>query len=52
VRTVVLLDKPDKRDVEFTPDYIGFTVLDTAWLEGYGLDTDFKGRGNPEIIVR
>lgn len=52
VKTVVLLDKPGKREVEFIPDYIGFTVSDNAWIEGYGLDTDYEGRGNPCLIAR
>ncbi len=52
VKTVVLLDKPGKRETEFTPDFVGFTVPDDVWVEGYGLDTDNKGRGNPELIAR
>jgi len=47
-----LLDKPGKRETEFTPDLIGFSVADDTWVEGYGLDTDYKGRGNPELIAR
>lgn len=52
VKTVVLLDKPGKRETEFIPDYVGFTVPDNAWVEGYGLDTDYQGRGNPDLIKR
>jgi hypoxanthine phosphoribosyltransferase len=52
VKTVVLLDKVGKREVEFTPEYVGFQVPDEAWLEGYGLDTKYKGRGNPKLIIR
>lgn len=52
VETVALLDKPGKRETEFVPDYIGFTVPDATWVEGYGLDTDSKGRGNPDLIAR
>lgn len=52
VKTIVLLDKPGKREVDFTPDFIGFTVDDSLWIEGFGLDTGYKGRGNPELIAR
>ncbi|CAN5143742.1 hypoxanthine phosphoribosyltransferase [soil metagenome] len=52
VKTIVLLDKPGKREIPFIPDYVGFTVPDTAWVEGYGLDTDSKGRGNPDLISK
>lgn len=52
IKTVVLLDKPGKREVEFVPDFVGFTVPDSTWVEGYGLDTDYKGRGNPDLIAR
>lgn len=52
IKTLVLLDKKEKREVDFLPEYVGFTVPGNAWVEGYGLDTDQFGRGNPDIIVR
>jgi hypoxanthine phosphoribosyltransferase len=52
VKTIVLLDKPGKRTVEFTPDFVGFPVSDSLWIEGFGLDTEYKGRGNPKLIAK
>jgi len=52
VKSVVLLDKPGKRVAEYVPDFIGFTVPDDVWIEGFGLDTAYKGRGNPRIVAR
>ena len=37
VKTVTLLDKPSRREVEFTPDYCGTTIPD-EFVVGYGLD--------------
>lgn len=51
VKTCVLLSKPDRREVEVPIDYLGFEISD-KWVEGYGLDTNQMGRGNPKIVVR
>jgi hypoxanthine phosphoribosyltransferase len=37
LRTVVLLDKKPRREVEAPVDYIGFEIPD-LWVVGYGLD--------------
>ena len=37
IKVCTLLDKPSRRTVPFTPDYIGFTIEDKFVL-GYGLD--------------
>lgn len=37
VRTCTLLDKPSRREVPFTPDYIGAEIPD-EFVVGYGLD--------------
>ncbi len=37
VKTVSLLDKPSRREVDFTPDYVGKIVPD-EFVVGYGLD--------------
>ena len=37
VKTVALLDKPSRREVEYTPDYTGIEIPD-AFVVGYGLD--------------
>ena len=46
-----LLSKPARREVEIEPDYIGFTI-DDVWVEGFGMDTDQKNRGNLDIVER
>ena len=48
VRTCALLDKPARRIVPFTADYIGFTIED-RFVVGYGLDYDGRYREVPHI---
>ena len=48
LRTAVLLDKPAGREVEFKPDYVGFTIPD-HWVVGYGLDSGGLYRNLPHI---
>ena len=43
VKTCTLLDKPSRREVEFTPDYCG-KVIENEFVVGYGLDYDEKYR--------
>ena len=43
VRTVTLLDKPSRREVDFTADYIGAEIPD-EFVVGYGLDFAEKYR--------
>ena len=49
-KTAVLLDKPDRRQTEFVPDYVGFTIPD-QFVIGYGLDFNHKFRELPYIGV-
>jgi hypoxanthine phosphoribosyltransferase len=49
VKSCVLISKTSPRDVVYEPEYCGFTLPD-VWLEGYGMDTNEHGRGNPHII--
>lgn len=51
LKTCALLSKPAKREVEVPIDYLG-REIDDVWVEGYGMDTDEKGRGYPFIGVR
>ncbi len=44
----VLLDKPSRRKVPFTPEYVGFSVPD-EFLVGYGLDYNERYRELPGI---
>ncbi len=50
VRTVSMLDKPSRREVDFKADYIGAEIPD-AFVVGYGLDYDERYRDLPYIGV-
>lgn len=50
IRTVCLLDKPGHREVEVSPDYVGFTIPD-EFVVGYGLDLGEFYRNLPYIAV-
>lgn len=50
VKTCTLLDKPSRREVDFTPDYVGAEIPD-EFVVGYGLDFDEKYRNLPYIGV-
>ena len=48
LRICTLLDKPERRDADITPDYVGFEV-ENKFIVGYGLDCDQKYRNLPYI---
>jgi hypoxanthine phosphoribosyltransferase len=48
LKTVALLDKPERRVVEVEVDYLGFEIPD-VWVVGYGLDYAEKYRTLPYI---
>ena len=50
LRLCSLTDKPSRRQVPVTIDYLGFTVPD-KFLVGYGLDFDEKFRNLPDICT-
>ena len=50
LRIVCLLDKPERRTCEITPDYFGFIVPD-EFVVGYGLDYADAYRNLPYIGV-
>lgn len=50
VRTVALLDKPSRREVDYTPDYVGREIPD-AFVVGYGLDFGEKYRSLPYVGI-
>ena len=50
VRVVTLCDKPSRRKIPFTPDYVGQAIPD-EFIVGYGLDYDEKYRNLPYIGV-
>jgi len=50
LKLCALTDKPSRRQVPVTIDYLGFTVPD-KFIVGYGLDWDEKFRYLPDICV-
>lgn len=50
VKTCTLLDKPSRREVDFTPDYVGVEIPD-EFVVGYGLDYDENYRALPYVGV-
>ena len=50
VKTCTMLDKPSRREVEFTPDYCGRQIPD-AFVVGYGLDYNEQYRHLPYIGI-
>ena len=50
VKVVALLDKPSRRRIEATADYLGFQIPD-AFVVGYGLDFAQRYRNLPFIAV-
>ena len=50
VRTCTLLDKPERREVDFTPDIVGEVIPD-EFVVGYGLDYDERYRALPFVGV-
>jgi hypoxanthine phosphoribosyltransferase len=48
--TVCLLDKPSRREVDVTVDYVGFTIED-HFVVGYGLDHAERYRHLPYLAV-
>jgi hypoxanthine phosphoribosyltransferase len=50
LKTVTLLDKPERRKVNFHADYVGFTI-DDHFVVGYGLDCNEEHRNLRGIYV-
>ncbi len=50
LKTCVLLDKKERREVDFNADFVGFEILD-KFVVGYGLDWAEEGRNLKEIYV-
>lgn len=50
VRICTLLNKPERREKNIHPDYVGFTIPD-AFVVGYGLDYAEKYRNLPYVGV-
>lgn len=52
LKIFAMLDKKEKRETEVPVDYIGFTLIGTPWIEGYGLDGGEFGRGRADIAEK
>lgn len=50
IEVCTLLDKPDRRQVEFTPRYVGFQIPN-HFVVGYGLDYQERHRQLPGIAI-
>ena len=50
VRTCTLLDKPDRREVDFEADIVG-EIIPNEFVVGYGLDYDEKYRALPFVGI-
>ncbi|MBQ7356103.1 MAG: hypoxanthine phosphoribosyltransferase [Clostridia bacterium] len=50
VKTCSLLDKPSRREVDFTPDYVGLEIPD-EFVVGYGLDYAERYRTLPYVGI-
>jgi hypoxanthine phosphoribosyltransferase len=50
VRTCTMLDKPERRTVDFTPDYCG-TVIPDHFVVGFGLDYNEEYRNLPYVGI-
>jgi hypoxanthine phosphoribosyltransferase len=50
VRTVALLNKPARREIEVPVEYIGFDIPD-EFVVGYGLDCGQRYRNLPDICI-
>lgn len=48
LKTCVLLDKKERREVDFNADYVGFEIPD-KFVVGYGLDWAEEGRNSKDI---
>lgn len=50
VKVCSLLDKPERREVDFQGDYVGFTVPN-EFVVGYGLDYNERYRNLPDVCI-
>ena len=50
VKTCTMLDKPSRREVEFSPDYVGVEIPD-EFVVGYGLDYNEDYRALPYVGI-
>lgn len=50
IKSCVMLDKPERRKAEISPDYVGFTIPD-LFIAGYGLNYGDYYRNIPYIFV-
>jgi hypoxanthine phosphoribosyltransferase len=52
IRTFSLLDKPVARELPVSPDWVGFSLEGSPWVEGFGLDSEGYFRSGNDITYR
>jgi len=48
---VLVLKRVKNLEIQYEPDFVGFSIPD-LWIEGGGMDSNERGRMNPNIIVK
>jgi len=51
LKVCAFLSKPERREINVPIDYLGFTIND-LWVQGYGLDTNERGRNWPYVAYK
>ncbi len=51
IKVCAFLSKPSRREINVPIDYLGFKIED-LWVQGYGLDTNERGRNWPYIAYK
>lgn len=51
LKTVVLIEKPSRHEVDIPVEYVGKKIED-VWVQGFGFDMDELNRGCPDIFTR
>lgn len=51
LKTLTLLNKPSRREVQIKPDYVGFEIED-KFVYGFGLDLNDYARNIQDILVK
>lgn len=51
LKVCTFLSKPSRREIDVPIDYLGF-IIGNLWVQGYGLDTNERGRNWPYIAYK
>lgn len=50
IKLCTLLDKPERREIDISADYVGYTIPN-HFVIGFGLDYNEAYRGMPDIVI-